>query len=71
MKIQMLCLECRWWVDASIGDNTGGCHRHSPKHIFEEIEDRTDCGGSAIWPETHKLDFCGDYEVRKNPDKPT
>jgi hypothetical protein len=57
---QARCQTCRHWAPL---DNTrelatfGECHRHAPGPGDPR-------GGEAVWPQTDKDDWCGEYDRR-------
>lgn len=66
------CETCRFWARDPFGRALGGphtdgsvsdCRRNAPIAVKA---DRYPLA-NAVWPQTHKLDFCGEHQPKEAP----
>lgn len=66
-----LCRNCHYWVPGHGGGAIGECRRYAPKPhntgLALRRRDRSDAteGNAASWPETHRTEWCGEWEAKK------
>jgi hypothetical protein len=59
------CETCRCWFDFDDGSDTGECRRHAPVIVAALLRRKVmsaEPPGHAIWPYTHKDDWCGEHQ---------
>ena len=71
-----LCRNCHYWVPGHGGGAIGECRRYAPKPhntgLALRRRDRSDAteGNAASWPETHRTEWCGEWEAERPPVPP-
>lgn len=61
----LLCFSCIYWNEYTKKPNeiqSGRCHCHSPKPVFEVMG--SDSYNKVSWPLTEAVDFCGEHKDR-------
>jgi len=54
------CKDCVWWVE-----DEGLCHAHPPTLVWDTgIDDQW-----TLFPETHEMDWCGEFKARETAEK--
>lgn len=59
----IICENCRFWEKWKSNSEDGNCRKKSPRVMLDGYEQG--CSPTTTWPDTKRVDWCGEWELRK------